>query len=65
MSDLDLFDDYSEQWLPSKPSCYDCAHIERPIPGWKEPSRCRLLGRIVDRAMGRCGQYKPCAGREP
>lgn len=57
MPNLELFDDYYEQWRPDKPSCYDCQHVEHPFPSWKEPSNCLLLARKVDRAMGHCSQF--------
>jgi len=61
-SNADLFDDYQEQWRPDKPSCFDCRNIERPFPNWKELSRCLLLKRPVERALGFCSQFKPHGG---
>lgn len=62
---MDLFDDYREEWRRGLPSCFDCLHIERPFPQrWQDPSRCLLLKRAVERALGHCSQFKPGHGKE-
>lgn len=53
MSDL-FAATYVEGFDPGAPTCADCAHLDQTWAGWKTPSRCMLLGREIDRAIGRC-----------
>lgn len=51
-------DDYREDWEPTRYSCWDCAHIRRPLGGFRDEDWCLYHQHPVSRVAGMCSEFR-------